>query len=238
MLALSPLPVEGAGCRFRIAQFIPYLQSVGIEVTLRTLYDPEFFDFVYQPGHYLRKTWRFAGLSMRHLDALMRASRFDAVFIYRELFPVGPPVVERFLSRRRVPIIFDFDDAVFLPHVSDANRVIRALKVPGKLAAIIGWSDRVITGNAYLAAYAHQFSDAVTVIPTCVDTAAFKPATPAPFGREHAPVVGWIGSQTTARYVRGLSDVFRRLREHHSFVVPRPGSRRSRCPAWRSWSWP
>ena len=29
MLALSPIPEEGAGCRFRIAQFIPYLESDG-----------------------------------------------------------------------------------------------------------------------------------------------------------------------------------------------------------------
>src|SRR5262249_16306849 len=33
VLALSPIPEEGAGCRFRIAQFIPYLRSVGIDVT-------------------------------------------------------------------------------------------------------------------------------------------------------------------------------------------------------------
>lgn len=30
VLALSPIPEEGAGCRFRIAQFIPYLRSVDI----------------------------------------------------------------------------------------------------------------------------------------------------------------------------------------------------------------
>ena len=30
VLALSPMPEEGAGCRFRIAQFIPLLRSVGV----------------------------------------------------------------------------------------------------------------------------------------------------------------------------------------------------------------
>jgi len=43
VLALSPIPEEGAGCRFRIAQFIPYLESVGISVTLNSLFTPEFF---------------------------------------------------------------------------------------------------------------------------------------------------------------------------------------------------
>jgi len=33
------------------------------------------------------------------------------------------------------------------------------------------------------------------------------------------PVVGWIGSPTTAAYVRGLANVFRRVRDRHPFVL-------------------
>ena len=61
------MPEEGAGCRFRIAQFIPYLQTHGFDVTLRTLFTPEFFRLVYQPGRYVRKTTGFARLSLDHL---------------------------------------------------------------------------------------------------------------------------------------------------------------------------
>ena len=68
VLALSPIPEEGAGCRFRIAQFIPYLESAGFDVTLRSLFTPEFFRQVYQPGHYVRKALTFAGLSIKRLD--------------------------------------------------------------------------------------------------------------------------------------------------------------------------
>ena len=64
VLALSPIPEEGAGCRFRIEQFIPYLKSVGIDVTLRSLFTADFFRLVYKRGHYLRKTSRFASLSL------------------------------------------------------------------------------------------------------------------------------------------------------------------------------
>ena len=220
VLALSPIPEEGAGCRFRIGQFIPYLRSVGIEVTLRSLFNPKFFHYVYKPGHYVRKAVTFAALSLQHLDSLRDATRFDAILIYREMFPIGPAIVERLLAlRRRPPVIFDFDDAIFLPSVSDANRFIRALKSPGKVATIIRHSDQVIAGNEYLGAYARQFSHAVTVIPTCVDTARFVPV-PEAFsgnGSPREPVVGWIGSPTTSRYVRGLARVFRAVRERHPF---------------------
>jgi glycosyltransferase involved in cell wall biosynthesis len=221
VLALSPIPEEGAGCRFRIAQFIPYLRSVGVEVTLRSLFDGPFFQQVYKPGHYLRKAVTFAGLSLQYLGSLADAARFDVILIYREMFPIGPALVERLLARgRRPPLVFDFDDAIFLSHVSDANRFVRALKAPGKVATIIRHSDHVIAGNDYLAAYARRFSDAVTVIPTCVDTIRFVPSAD-PFssnGAARDPIVGWIGSPTTAPYVRGLSNVLQRVRRQYPFV--------------------
>ena len=224
VLALSPIPEEGAGCRFRVAQFIPYLRSVGIDVTLRSLFDVDFFRLVYKHGHYVRKASAFTALSLRYLTSLRDARTFDAILIYREIFPIGPALIERLLGAgERPPIVFDFDDAIFLPSVSDANRPILPLKAPGKVATIIRHSDRVIAGNAYLAAYARRFSDAVTVIPTVVDTARFVPRLDAASGNGAAaargPIVGWIGSPTTASYIRGLAPVLRRAAERHRFVL-------------------
>ena len=91
LLALSPIPEEGAGCRFRIAQFIPYLASVGIEVTLRSLFNAEFFDLVYKPGHYLRKAVTFAGLSVKRLDSLRDVSRSTRSFSIARSFRSARP---------------------------------------------------------------------------------------------------------------------------------------------------
>jgi glycosyltransferase involved in cell wall biosynthesis len=219
ILALSPIPEEGAGCRFRIAQFIPYLESAGIDVTLRSLFTPEFFRLVYKPGHYLHKAVTFAGLTLKRLDSLRDASQFDIVFIYRELFPLGPALVERLLAMRGPAVVFDFDDAIFLPSVSDANRLIAALKHPRKVASIIRHSDHVIAGNEYLAAYARRFNDRVTTIPTCVDTHRFTGATSPPPRDPARPVVGWIGSPTTASYIRALIPVLQRVNQQHPFVL-------------------
>jgi glycosyltransferase involved in cell wall biosynthesis len=222
VLALSPIPEEGAGCRFRIAQFIPHLESVGVHVTLRSLYTPEFFRLVYKRGHYVRKSLTFAQLVLKRLNSLRDVSRFDVIYIYREIFPIGPAFVEQWLARRqRPPIVFDFDDAIFLPSVSDANRVIGALKQPSKVSAIIRGSAHVIAGNDYLADYARTFNDAVTMLPTCVDTSRFVPLphAPAADGSGRIPVIGWIGSPTTSLYIRQLAPVLRQVGEHHRFVL-------------------
>jgi glycosyltransferase involved in cell wall biosynthesis len=223
VLALSPIPEEGAGCRFRLAQFIPPLESAGIEVTLSSLFTPEFFRLVYKPGHYLRKAVTFAALSVRRLDSLRDASRYDVIWIYREIFPIGPALVERLLSMPgRPPIVFDFDDAIFLPSVSDANRFIGALKQPQKVASIIRHSTHVVAGNDYLAGYARRFNPAVSMIPTCVDTTRFRPAAASPGTR--MPIVGWIGSPTTAAYIRMLGPVLQRVHQAHPFTLRVSGS--------------
>ena len=221
VLALSPIPEEGAGCRFRIAQFIPYLRSVGIDVTLRSLFTAEFFNLVYRRGQYVRKASGFATLALKHLASLRDLSRFDLLFLYREMLPIGPAVVERLLALRgRPPIVFDFDDAIFLPSVSEANRSIAALKQPGKVATIIRLSDHVIAGNQYLASYARRFNDAVTVIPTVVDTTKFVPRVTSGNGASRpAPIVGWIGSPTTAFYLRGLMPLLRSVQQTLPFVL-------------------
>lgn len=242
VLALSPIPEEGAGCRFRIAHYIPYLEQHGFDVTLKTLFTTEFFRFVYKPGHLARKSAVFAGLAVRHLWALHRVPQYDVLFIYRELLPVGPALVEWLLSMPGCPpIVFDFDDAIFLPSVSEANRLIAALKTPGKVATIVRRSTQVVVGNDYLAAYARQFNAAVTVIPTSVDTTKFTPEPGSRTPDPGMPVVGWIGSPTTSRYIQGLQPVLQRVASQHPFVLNVSGTGepiamagvRVENPAWK-----
>jgi glycosyltransferase involved in cell wall biosynthesis len=221
VLAISPIPEEGAGCRFRIAQYIPYLQAHGFEVKLTTLFTTEFFRRVYKPGNLVSKTLSFAGLSVLHLLSLLNVARYDVVFIYREIFPIGPALIERLLAMPGLPpIVFDFDDAIFLPSVSDANKLIAALKVPSKVATIVGQSTHVIAGNEFLADYARRFNPAVTTIPTCVDTTVFRPREGEAGARDpRGPVIGWIGSPTTADYIKGLGGVLGEVATKHPFVL-------------------
>lgn len=227
LLALSPVPPEGAGCRFRVMQYIPALEQAGFSVTVAPFFDAAFFDLVYRPGHHTQKLVAFLRQSVRRLRLLLSRDRFDAYFVYREAYPFGPPFFETVLSHAGGrPLIYDFDDAIFLSNSSEANRFASALKYPQKVPAIIRRSALVLAGNDYLADYARRFSASVAVVPTCVDTNVFVPrTTPRPAG---APLVlGWIGTPTTAAYLKSLSASLCRLSALHDFEVRVSGSGRT-----------
>ena len=225
VLALSPIPEEGAGCRFRVAQYIPYLRQAGFDVTISAFYTPAFFNVVYRRGHYATKAALFVTRTLRRLRELLSVTQYDLVLLYREAIPLGPPVLERLIAARGIPIVYDFDDAIFLPSVSEANRAIAFLKNPGRVATILKLSTEVIVGNEFLAAYARRYAGSVTVIPTAVDTSRFAPRAGGHRDTDDL-VVGWIGSPTTFTYLEGLADVLREVAQRHRFVLKVSGAGR------------
>jgi glycosyltransferase involved in cell wall biosynthesis len=228
MLALSPVPEEGAGCRFRVVQYVPALESAGVHVTISPFFTTDFFRLVYRRGHALKKTLLFAERAVDRFRTLMARERYDAIFIYREALPIGPAIVESLFARAHgLALIYDFDDAVYLPNTSEANRAIAALKWPRKVKSIVGRSDCVIAGNEYLAAWARAYSDTVRVIPTCVDTTKFVPRAENVARAFQAsgdasggvPTIGWIGTPTTVPYLLSLQSVFQDIARTHQFVL-------------------
>jgi glycosyltransferase involved in cell wall biosynthesis len=222
VLALSPIPEEGAGCRFRVAQYLPYLREAGFDVTISSFYSPEFFRVVYQPGRYAQKAAAFVTLTIRRLTELLSLGHYDLVLLYREAIPFGPPVIESMIAARGIPIVYDFDDAIFLPNVSAANKAFAFLKNPSRVARVLRMCRHVIAGNEYLAAYARRHNPAVTVIPTAVDTSRFVPRTTASASTEL--VVGWIGSPTTYPYLQSLGEALRQVAARHPFTLKVSGA--------------
>jgi glycosyltransferase involved in cell wall biosynthesis len=220
ILALLPFSEEAASVRFRVGQFVPALTAAGFDVTLHPLFDTALFRLLYRPGHVAQKT---GALLSRTIDRLWTLNgNYDIAFIHREAYPIGPPLIERWLSRQRIPIVYDFDDAIYLPNTSDANRMVGVLKRPSKVGEVLRAATEVIAGNPHLGAYASRHSAHVTVIPTCVDTEVWTPTTrPRSAG---TPVIGWIGTPTTTPYLLGLDDVFAALAKEHQFTLRVSGS--------------
>ncbi|MGH7412483.1 MAG: glycosyltransferase, partial [Candidatus Methylomirabilis sp.] len=209
VLFLVPYTTEGASNRFRVEQYLPLLRQHGVDSVLRPfLCSSEFYDVLYRPGHTARKSWYFLVSSLNRLLDLVRSRQCDLIFIHREAFPLGPPVLEWLLSRSRAPLVYDFDDAIWQPTCSETHRALRSLKYPAKVGTIMRVSRKVIAGNGYLRDYALQHNSQVSVIPTPVDTDRLYPV-PGMNGRR--VVLGWIGSHSSAPYLKMLDRVLPRL---------------------------
>ncbi len=213
VLFLVPYPKQGASNRFRVLQFSGYLESLGIACAVRPFYSETLWRILYRPGRLWTKLVLGLLCGFNRLLDLVRAVRYDVVFIHREAFPVGPAWFETLLSWTGKPYIYDFDDALFLPNVAEPNRPFGRFKCPGKVARIIRGSRVTVAGNTYLADYAKASgAREIEIIPTVVDTKNFVPRRA---GKDRETlVIGWIGSSTTIVFLEPCRRVFERVLEH------------------------
>lgn len=219
VLFVVPYPIEAPSTRYRVYQYLPYLAANGIRPTVSRFIDSsDFFRLLYQPGHVAYKAAYFAGQTVRRLLELTRVRKFDALFVQREALPIGPAFFETVVARLGLPLIYDFDDAIYLPRSSKANRWVSWLKQPQKTARIIEQSKVVIVGNQVLSAYASQYNPNVTIIPSSIDAEHYTLRPPQQ--QSTTPVtIGWVGSNTNLDYVADLAPVLRAVGERYPIQV-------------------
>jgi len=218
VLAMVPsLYDTSPGQRFRLEQWEPLLSRSGVEITYAPFETEELKNVLYSSGNVLQKM-RGVLRNMKLRGGHVRsATNFDLVYLFREAALLGPAWFERKLAKRRVPIIFDFDDAVFVAYKSPSNGYLSYLKFPGKTSTSIRLSSHVMAGNEFLANYARQFNENVTIIPTTIDTEKYVVADRPVNGR---PVtIGWSGSHSTVQHLDTVREHLRELSADEDFTL-------------------
>jgi glycosyltransferase involved in cell wall biosynthesis len=215
VLALVPsLYDTSPGQRYRLEQWDPLLRELGVKVHYEPFECEQLHTLLYQPALFGRKLRLVASGFSRRLATVRKTAEFDLVYIFREAALLGPPIFERLVYQSGVPIVFDFDDAIFVSYRSPANGYLSYLKFAGKTKTICRIAAHVMVGNPYLANYARQVNDHVTVIPTTIDTDKYKPL---PRGESVVPVIGWTGSFSTVQHLDTLRGALQKLAQRHTF---------------------
>lgn len=213
VLVLMPYLYDTApGQRFRIEQWARMLAPEGVRFEFVPFYSPRLQRILHVRGHHHQKAAEVVkGVLQRARFVASLKRGWDVIFLHRELAPFGPPFLERLLVGKGIPLVYDFDDAIFLPDVSEANQAFQSLKWVSKTATICRLASHVVVGNRYLADYARCYTDRVSTIPTTVDVEAYAPKADVHVG--DIPVIGWSGSVSTVKHLRTLAATLRRLRE-------------------------
>ena len=220
VLFLTAYPVEDASCRYRVHQFVPYLERAGYHCTISTFATPRLFRAITRKGAIRARILDGLYCSVRRLARLRDLSSFDFVIIHREAFPFFAPYFENVVFNRHKKVIFSFDDAIYAGH-EDASKLTHPTLYRWKHGhgydEVIRRSAQIIVGNRILADYALKWNPNVSIIPTVVDTRQywFKPV-----DSGHSRLtIGWIGSPSTSPYLSLIEPALRRLAAVHADKV-------------------
>lgn len=220
ILFVVPYPIgQAPSQRFRFEQYFHILANQEIYYQVQSFWDEKTWAILYRPGQAWAKVFGMARGFCRRIALLFQLQPYDFVFIHREVSPIGPPIFEWLISKVfRKKIIYDFDDAIWLPNTSEVNNLVARLKWSDKVSKICQWAYKVSCGNAYLCQYARQYNASVVLNPTTIDTDYLhnRTNTEEPTSGQ-LPVIGWTGTHSTLPYLQELLPILRQLEQKLGF---------------------
>lgn len=210
ILVLTPaLYGTSPGQRFRIEQWSRHLEGSGFQFDFASFEDAALHAILYQPGRILEKGKLLAGAFGRRMRILPKVNQYDVIYLYREASLIGPALIERILKHSAPPIVYDFDDPIWLPYVSPTNGFFSRLKSVSKTNTICRLADVVTVGNRLLAEYASRYAHDVRIMPSTIDLAKY-PQKPAATDTGEV-TLGWTGSHSTIPFLQMIEAPLRAL---------------------------
>lgn len=213
VLFLTAYPVDDASCRYRVHQFLPYLGQAGYECTVSSFCSPRLFRALKHSGQMRVKLFETLRCSVQRFLQIRDLARFDLAVIHREAFPFFAPRIESAVFSRHQRVIFSFDDAIYAGHpdVSTLNHpTLYRWKHGRKYDDVLRRSTHVIAGNRILAEYASQYNPRISVVPTTVDCERYT-VRPTDVDQSRTLTIGWMGSSSTAPYLKIVEPALRQL---------------------------
>jgi glycosyltransferase involved in cell wall biosynthesis len=166
--------------RFRIEQMLPYFAARRHECN--TFFLPA-------------NPWR-------RLLLYRKLGPYDVVVLQKRLLSRVELFALRSMARR---LVYDVDDAVMYDSQGDEHRRRR-----GRFTATVLAADLVVCGNRFLAEETSRDTDRILVVPTCINTDAYRPGLRT--DRSQGMTIGWTGSRSTNAY---LNDILPMLSQLH-----------------------
>jgi len=131
----------------------------------------------------------------------------DILFIHRRTYP---PVFARRLRRHGASVVFDFDDALYLPPPSAPQDRRTRTRYRRNFLSTVAEADVVICGNSELAQQVPE--NRTEILPTPVDCERFHPDA---VKATEAPVVGWVGHADNIPFLESLEEPLREVARRH-----------------------
>ncbi|MGC2401300.1 MAG: glycosyltransferase family 4 protein [Acidobacteriaceae bacterium] len=217
ILFITHHPREDASSRYRVYDFVPYLEAAGHTCTVRPFSTERLFRILRRGGHSAVKVLHAVFCSIRRMRDILEAGSYDLVLINREAYPFFTPFVEKLLMAQCGNVVYNFDDAVYMGHGQLrglGSPLLYKMKYGAGFNDLIRDSKLVLGGSQALVDYALQFNTNVALVPTVIDLQAYV-YNPRPVDSQEPITVGWLGSNSTSPYLPAIEPALRRLAENN-----------------------
>lgn len=203
---------SGASSRLRMIQYDNALRLEGIEHSLAPFFDQNYLQRLYSSQSTLGPT--FGAYARRISQLRSAAGQADLLWLEKEALPWLPWIIERALVPRGIPLVVDYDDAVYHRYDRHRHSAIRWL-LGSKLDRLMGSAALITAGNHYLADRAKAAgARRIEIVPTVVDLNAYTQR-PVPVPTQ-PPSIGWIGTPSTwTEYIAPMMPLLTQVAECH-----------------------
>jgi glycosyltransferase involved in cell wall biosynthesis len=205
----------------RVLQYLPFLRAAGIAPRVRRPVPERIYQRLMEHGRGTpsEKARFYALFLATRLRDVLAARSAEVAVIQRDLFPFGPPTLERLLHRTCSSVVYDTDDATYLRPSFTPDTVFQRLRRFDKVAEVVATARWVSAASEPIAAWAREFNAHVSVIPMAVDLAAYERASRPTVEGAGPVVLGRAGTAGGVRYLEALGPVLQRVAARHDVVV-------------------
>jgi glycosyltransferase involved in cell wall biosynthesis len=222
ILYLTKYTRKGASSRMRSYQYFPYFEEKGINVSVLPLFSEKYLDCLYAKKSVIKIKYIVIAYIKRFFK-IWFINKYDLIVIEKELFPYCPSWFEYIISSNKKCII-DYDDAIFHNYDLHPNIIVRFL-LKNKIDKIMRYSHTVTVGNHYLANRASRAqAKKIYVIPTVIDINRY---TVKKYLNNTPIVIGWIGTQSSFKYLFSIKNVLKRLTQEYNILIHIVGTKKT-----------
>lgn len=193
VLFLTLYPDTAASSRYRVTQFVPYLEAHGVDCRVVCPLSAEELNVLTGPNRRHRPFWYHTRETLRRVQQVLGAGRYDIVFVQKAIMTAFVRGLSSLLRGRARRLIYDIDDAVHLAPPHPLGGPWRLFEDRGQILHLMNSADLVLAGNAWLASVAEQAGAKVAHFPTVVDTDRFIPRA----AERETFRIGWVGNPST-----------------------------------------
>lgn len=221
ILFVCPYPLKvAAGQRLKFEPHFKAMEKSGYDITVNSFMSNELWGIVSKRGNTLKKVfWTLRGLVKRIL-LIFSIKQYDCVYIFMNVFPFGPPILERIYVMLAKRVVFDIEDDLLTKEVGSLNWFVSILKSKKKSEYLIANADHIICSSPDLEVKCIALSkkNNVTFIPPTLEISRFHPKE---IDKDSSSItkIGWTGTFSSREFLELIIPQLEKLYQKKRFKL-------------------